>query len=397
MSAPDDIDPLQYIKSGTWLDDQDYPPLKFAVPGLIPEGFGLLTGPPKIGKSWAVLGVALALAVGSKAFGHVPVGKPRPVLYLALEDGERRLQTRARKLLNGEPIPANFQFVTAIPPMLVMHAINAWMETHGNDDPLVIIDTLGRVMSQAMPGESAYDRDYRVGADLKRVSDYHVGSTLLVVHHVRKAAGEDWMDSTSGTNGLNGAADFTINLSRKRNDDSGMVRVTGRDAFEGEYSVTVNDGAWTLDGDSLEGAAKAAEQARDTQNLGMDSERILEFINKQTAPVAAKYVAETLKIERARDYLGRLVTSERIRKAGRGLYAPLHLTVATVATVANEGEHTTNATHATHATVIDTDGFRTDIPLADGHCPTHREPYGASGKCIGCVLDGTKQAQEDAA
>lgn len=342
--------PLSFIKTGDWLDDQDYPPLKFAVPGLIPEGFGLLTGPPKIGKSWAVLGIALSIAVGGKAFGHIPVGKSRPVLYLALEDGERRLQSRARKLLQDEPIPANFNFVTAVPPMLVMDVINAWMAVNGDRDPLVILDTLGRVMPPARPGESAYDRDYRIGVELKSVSDSHAGSTFIVVHHVRKQAGEDWMDSTSGTNGLNGAADYTINLSRKRNEETGLIRVTGRDAFEGEYSVTVSDGSWTIDGDSLEAAAKAAEQARDTQNLGVDSERILKFINKQTTPVAAKYVADTLEIDRARDYLLRLVKSERIKKAGRGLYAPLHLTVASVATVANDGDPEPNATHDTHAT-----------------------------------------------
>ena len=342
--------PLSFIKTGDWLDDQDYPPLKFAVPGLIPEGFGLLTGPPKIGKSWAVLGIALSIAVGGKAFGRIAVGKPRPVLYLALEDGERRLQSRARKLLHDEPIPANFNFVTAVPPMLVMDVINAWMSANGDRDPLVILDTLGRVMPPARPGESAYDRDYRIGVELKSVSDSHAGSTFIVVHHVRKQAGEDWMDSTSGTNGLNGAADYTINLSRKRNEETGLIRVTGRDAFEGEYSVTVSDGSWTIDGDSLEAAAKAAEQARDTQNLGVDSERILKFINKQTTPVAAKYVADTLEIDRARDYLLRLVKSERIKKAGRGLYAPLHLTVASVATVANDGDPEPNATHDTHAT-----------------------------------------------
>ena len=67
------------IRSGSWLDAQDFPPLTWAVPGLVPEGFGLFIGPPKAGKSWAALSIALALSLGGVAFGNVPVGQPRRV------------------------------------------------------------------------------------------------------------------------------------------------------------------------------------------------------------------------------------------------------------------------------------------------------------------------------
>ena len=87
------------IRTGDQLDATVFPPLAWAVHGLIPEGFGLLTGAPKAGKSWAVLGIALAIATGTNALGKVSTGPARPVLYLALEDGERRLQGRARHLL----------------------------------------------------------------------------------------------------------------------------------------------------------------------------------------------------------------------------------------------------------------------------------------------------------
>src|SRR5699024_2049477 len=40
--------PLDVIRTGDWLDQQHFPPVAWAVPGLIPEGFGLLTGAPKI-------------------------------------------------------------------------------------------------------------------------------------------------------------------------------------------------------------------------------------------------------------------------------------------------------------------------------------------------------------
>ena len=72
------------------------------MPRIIPEGSSLIVGSPKIGKSWFVLGCGLEVAEGGKALGALSVGQ-RPVLYLALEDGHRRLQERCRIL--RRPIP----------------------------------------------------------------------------------------------------------------------------------------------------------------------------------------------------------------------------------------------------------------------------------------------------
>ena len=60
------------------LDDIDIPALSWTVPGLIPEGFGILAAAPKIGKSWLVLSLGLAVASGA-SFLDVPV-EQRPVL-----------------------------------------------------------------------------------------------------------------------------------------------------------------------------------------------------------------------------------------------------------------------------------------------------------------------------
>src|SRR5690625_3898471 len=84
---------LDLVKTGPWLDKQVFRPTEWVIPGLAPEGFGLLTGPPKIGKSWFALSVSLGSAAGGKVLGRIDV-KARPVLYLALEDGDRRLQDR---------------------------------------------------------------------------------------------------------------------------------------------------------------------------------------------------------------------------------------------------------------------------------------------------------------
>ena len=327
---------LGRIKTGQWLDAQEFPALAWAVPGLIPEGFGLLTGPPKAGKSWLALTVALGVATGGAALS-IPTGRPRPVLLLALEDGDRRLQARARHLLPDDaPIPSLLHYVTDCRPDEIPALIAAWMEENGQDNPLVLLDTLGKAMPPALPGEGAYGRDYRIGSTLKNLVDAWPGSTLLAVHHVRKAAAvDDWLDSTSGTNGLNGSADFTISLARPRNEDTGLLRVTGRDVIEAEYAVRSDSGRWELDGPDLEAAARAATEARDSEGLADVSREILAYVNQHREGVTPKQVADGLDLagETVRQYLKRLTDSERIAKPRRGLYTP----VTTVTSVTIDG------------------------------------------------------------
>ncbi|MGY4642807.1 AAA family ATPase [Cellulomonas sp. URHB0016] len=338
------------IRSGAWLDEQTFPALSWAVPGIIPEGFGLFTGPPKVGKSWATLDIVLAVAAGGDALGSVPVGDPRPVLLLALEDGDRRLQSRCRKLLGTEPIPNLLDYATNATPGDIIPLIEGWLDEHPDTRPLVVLDTLGKVSPPAQPGESAYARDYRIGGALKRLTDAHPGAALLVVHHVRKATSDDWMDSTSGTNGLNGAADFTVSLSRSRNDTDGVLRVTGRDVPEGEYALTVSDGSWRIQGSSLADAALAAQQAKATEGLSDRSADIIEFVGRHPDGVGPSAVAEAVGItaKAASTYLGRLVGSDRIRNPSRGLYIPVG-SVGVWASDVTETHTPTETTPTSHA------------------------------------------------
>src|SRR5205809_658031 len=79
-----------------------------------PEGLTILAGKPKIGKSWWLLDVCLAVATGDVALHHAPVDRGA-VLYLALEDTERRLQTRLERALPDGAGPANLEFATEWP------------------------------------------------------------------------------------------------------------------------------------------------------------------------------------------------------------------------------------------------------------------------------------------
>lgn len=321
-NTPDTGALLSSVRDGAWLSRQQFPPLTYAVDGLIPEGYTLLVGAPKAGKSRLLLGLLLAVASeDGMALSAVPTGPARPVLYLALEDSDRRMQDRCRAwLAPGENIPSAFTYATAVEPAGPDAMIRAWLGDHP-DAGVVAVDTLGKVMPRALPGESAYQHDYRVGSMMKRLADSRPGLSLVVVHHDRKAEAEDFITSVSGTQGLAGSADTVMVLRRARFSSQALIQVTGRDVAEGEYAAVVDkDERWRLDGRSLEAAASQAREREDERKLGKTSNAILAAVRAAGIDgVTASGMAEEFG-PTAYVYLGRLVKQGRIVKAGRGTY-----------------------------------------------------------------------------
>lgn len=236
----------------SWAADElmaeEFPEPRWAVPGLLSEGVNLLAGPPKVGKSWLSLGLALAVASGGKALDAIDV-TAGPVLYLALEDTPRRLQARIRRMLGPrQTAPHGLTLATACPPLPDGggQAIASWL----NRTPqarMVVIDVFAKMRGRSPVGMSAYDADYSAIGHAKALADTH-GVALVLVHHVRKAGSDDFLTEVSGTNGLAGAADATLVLKRPRGQADAMLHVTGRDVDESEYALRFipASGAWCL-------------------------------------------------------------------------------------------------------------------------------------------------------
>ncbi|HEY3683552.1 MAG TPA: AAA family ATPase [Streptosporangiaceae bacterium] len=255
--------PLKTSFTADELMAMDFPDPKWAVPGMLAEGVSLLAGPPKVGKSWLSLGLGLAVASGQPAFGSIPV-QPGPVLYLALEDTPRRLQSRMRKMLAGQPAPAGLTLATACPPIPQGgdEAVGHWL-TRNPDARMVVIDVFAKIRGNSPPGQSAYDADYGAMSRVKNIADAH-GVAIVLVHHVRKAGSDDFLAEVSGTNGLAGAADATLVLKRARGQADGVLHVTGRDVEESEQAMSfdADTGAWRI----LDGPAHE-HQLNDTRAL----------------------------------------------------------------------------------------------------------------------------------
>ncbi|WP_422748605.1 AAA family ATPase [Mycobacterium sp. WMMD1722] len=306
-----------------WLGQQVFPPLEWIVEGVVPEGFGLLAAPPKAGKSWMVAAWALACAAGGSVFGAVPV-KQRPVLYFAMEDGHRRLQSRFRQLMDGDELPSGLEVVTRGSSAECMTMTDEFLRRYGHDAPLVILDTLGKVKPPKASFEDSYAHDYRIGGSLKgRIGDVP-GGCLLAVHHTRKAETGDFLDSVSGTQGIAGSADFILVLARKRHASEAILSVTGRDVREDEYALMTHDGRWSLDGMDLLDAAATARRRRESGDLGDRSTEAVAFVNGRPETRPADLAGHLgINGNDAGTYLRRLADAGRIAKRSRGLYGPL--------------------------------------------------------------------------
>lgn len=329
-SRRNEVSPLLAdMVSAADLDKMTFPPLVEHVPHLITEGFGIIAGAPKAGKSWMTGGIALGCSYGGTVLGGTSAGisvKQRAVLLLALEDGHRRLQSRMRRLNGDRPLPRMLDILTEVKSGAVIPTINEWLARHRNDaePPLIILDTLGRARPQRRAGDDPYIADYQLGARIKATVDAVPGSALLAVHHTRKMGAEDFLDTVSGTQGITGSADYILVLRRKRKSDEGTLAVTGRDIAENEYAVKTDDGIWSLDGMDILDAAATVETRAEHQNqnrLGNRSMDAMKFVNSR-ASTTPKDLADHLGIDSkiAGNTLGKLCDGGYIQKSGRGTY-----------------------------------------------------------------------------
>ncbi|WP_435594877.1 AAA family ATPase [Tsukamurella tyrosinosolvens] len=328
---PKDAPPPVQIVTGTWLDAQHFPPVRYVVDRVLAEGLTILVGGPKIGKSWLTLGLALSIAAGRPALGVLPTS-PSPCLLLALEDGHRRLQARARHLLGeGVPIPPGLHFIIKGSHVELEGALCDWLDQRRYEQPVVVIDTLGRFRPQRASTSDAFGADYQFIARLKAIIDTVPGGALVLVHHTRKSGaseGGDFVEAVSGTTGLAAAADATLVLTRRRHEDGALLAVTGRDIREAEYALVSESGRWRLDGATLDEAANAAHTARKTDGTGDPMQQVIALVERRAAAGDATTSAEVVeaidefrgKPEKARVYLNRAADAGRITKSNRGVY-----------------------------------------------------------------------------
>ncbi len=292
----------------------EFPEPRYAVDGLIAEGLSVLAGAPKAGKSWFAMNIAVAIASGGRALGKIPVEQGE-VLYLALEDNGRRLQRRLKMVLDGAPPPPGLHFYTEWPRLDEgVSLLDLWLSKHP-DARLVIIDVFARVRPiSTTENTGIYASDYAAITPLKELADSHRVSNMLL-HHTRKAKAEDFLDTLSGTQGLAGAADAVLVMTRARNAADSQLNVTGRDIEEAAHAMKFDPsrGLWTL----LDGPAA-------DYSLTPTQQKILKLLRAGPA-MKTKQIAEAIGLdyELVKKSVQRMADNDLLATDGRGTYSPV--------------------------------------------------------------------------
>jgi len=227
---------IQTIDGATLMDKQ-IEHRDFTVADILPAGLTLLVGAPKVGKSFFVLGLCLAVAKGEPFLGFPTM--PGDVLYMSLEDTEDRLQNRLMLLSDDGPESLFFSSQIIRTDEGLLDALEQFVTEHPNTR-LIVIDTLNYIRPESK-STNMYEKDYSDIAPLHEFTQRHPVS-LVLVHHSRKTKDSDEMNAASGSTALSGAVDNYLLLSRpRRTERYAKLFCSGRDILDREMEVEMDE------------------------------------------------------------------------------------------------------------------------------------------------------------
>ena len=290
---------------------ESLPEPRWLVPDLIPEGLTILVGPPKAGKSWLALNLAIALLTGGVALSKRQVN-PVDVLYLALEDTPRRMKGRLDLL--RAPLDARLTFILRRDwkerGKAAAERIHRYLEARPSIKA-VFIDTLERVrLGYGDRNVSQYSADVAEMDLFAKLAEEGVG--IIALHHDRKAISKDWVDRFSGTKGVTGTADTTLLLDRDRSNGRAELFITGRDVADSTIALEFDGevGTWVELGE--------AWGVQNTQN----KQAIVNALKGSITPLTPARIAEATGISRntVKVTCVRMVDAGELERVGRGNY-----------------------------------------------------------------------------
>lgn len=290
-----------------------FPPLRCFVDELLAEGFTILAGKPKKGKSYLALDMSLSIAVGRQAFMKFPTEQAK-VLYISLEDGERRLQRRLLQIQSNLKTPDGLDFLYSF-PRLGNGALEA-LTHYAQHYQLIIVDTVGRILpeqSQARKSLSEYQELTDVLGPIQQLA-LDKRMAIVMIDHLRKAGADDDLDAIMGSQGKAGAADHALIYSRKGEEIDGVLKVFSRDLDTDKFVLTMVDG-------HLEFLGKG-----EVYELDSEQNKIISILEEEARPMGILEVMKAMGIQsdthyhRFRKVLQRLYADDRIGKTKRGLY-----------------------------------------------------------------------------
>ena len=267
------------------------PPIEFVVDGLISQGLHILSGKPKIGKSWLALLLCLKVATGEKFWNFET--KQGTTLYLCLEDSFARIQSRLFDLTDDAPPDIHFATMAESIGYGIEEQIETFCKEHPNTK-LVVIDTFQKI--RTISNDNAYASDYRDISFLKSIAD-KLKIAIVLIHHLRKQKDDDPMNRVSGTTGITGGADSNFVLDKpKREGTRAKFFCTGRDIEDRSMELNFNRTSkiWDVIADSYETPEILLEDITSTVVKFMKDEKIFSGTPAELAERLSAYTEEEI-------------------------------------------------------------------------------------------------------
>jgi len=205
--------------------------------GLLYQGVAILAGPPKLGKSWLVLALCIAISKGQEFLGFHT--NQCGCLYLSLEDSLRRIKDRVNIVLQDDnAIPENIYPEIKCPTIDdgLIDYLQSHLEMHP-DIKFIIIDTFQKIINGNI---NSYNRMSSDVGKLKEFADDN-GVCILLIHHSKKSKSRDVFNEIQGSIGINGTVDTMIVLTKSKDNPFDVVfSATGRDIENIEKIIRFN-------------------------------------------------------------------------------------------------------------------------------------------------------------
>jgi len=280
---------MDWVSLGTIIK-REYEPIEEIVEGMLTSGLFFLASKPKLGKSFLTMQLCHSIATGTAFLGRPVI--QGTVLFVALEDNERRINSRSK--LMGLDECDNFLLSFTSPKLMEgleealvkkIHAVRA--DPNMLDVKLIILDTFIRAKSsKKVGGNDAYEEGSFLIDKFQRDMLAENVCAMANTHDKKgdERKGEDTINRMIGTSAYQGQ-DGNWRLDRARGtgieDPETTMTIVARDLPEQEYQIKLNNGTWTMVGV----AEKGEKHDKLTRNILTCVEAICESMSDDSREV----------------------------------------------------------------------------------------------------------------
>lgn len=267
------------VRSIAELNKREFKQVRWIVQNVIPAGNMLLASRPKMRKTWLALQLAMAVARGRKFLDWETV--KGDVLFLGLEDNERRIQNRIKTLqrfeIDGGDL-SGFRYWTGgmdydgAGHLKLMNpeeekallevfprgdagvdALEQYLEEYPQTS-LIVIDTLAHFRGERN-SRDVYQSDYDAMMPLTKLAARKNVCIMPVTHEKKgnadRGIGGDFLEDVTGSAGISGGSDGVISIKGRRGqqeeNESRKILISGRDVpfdYEVDMSFDAERGGW---------------------------------------------------------------------------------------------------------------------------------------------------------